>query len=38
MTKVAASIGKIVYKTEIKTATNSIISDEPLEVGELSYP
>lgn len=33
MTKVTASTGKILYKTEIKTATNSIIADEPLEVG-----
>ncbi|HMI06820.1 MAG TPA: OsmC family protein [Flavobacterium sp.] len=33
MTKVTASTGKILYKTEIKSATNTIIADEPVDVG-----
>ncbi|GGH60169.1 putative redox protein [Filimonas zeae] len=33
MNTVHASIGKQPYKTEIHTATNSIIGDEPLELG-----
>lgn len=33
MAKVFASIGTALYKTEIKTATNSIIADEPLSAG-----
>jgi putative redox protein len=33
MAKVFASIGTSLYKTEIKTATNSIIADEPLSAG-----
>lgn len=33
MAKVEASIGSVHYKTEIKSATNSIISDEPVSAG-----
>lgn len=33
MIKVTAHIGKQTYKTEIKSATNTIISDEPATVG-----
>jgi putative redox protein len=33
MAKVIASIGTALYKTEIKTATNSLISDEPVSAG-----
>ncbi|WP_300567766.1 OsmC family protein [Flavobacterium sp.] len=33
MAKIAAHIGKELYKTEIKSATNTIIADEPKEVG-----
>lgn len=33
MAKVIASIGSALYKTEIKTATNSLISDEPISAG-----
>lgn len=33
MAKVLASIGSALYKTEIKTATNSLIADEPISAG-----
>ncbi|MBE9462299.1 OsmC family protein [Dyadobacter subterraneus] len=33
MAKVFASIGSALYKTEIKTATNSLIADEPISAG-----
>ena len=33
MAKVQASIGSVLYKTEIKSAANSIISDEPVSAG-----
>ena len=33
MTKITAHIGKELYKTEIKSGTNSIIADEPKEAG-----
>ena len=33
MAKIQASIGSVLYKTEIKSATNSIISDEPVSAG-----
>lgn len=33
MTKVTASTGRAKYKTEIKTAHHSIVSDEPLDIG-----
>lgn len=33
MAKVLASIGTALYKTEIKTATNSLIADEPISAG-----
>lgn len=33
MAQVFASIGSALYKTEIKTATNSLISDEPISAG-----
>ena len=33
MAKIHASIGSVLYKTEIKSATNSIISDEPVSAG-----
>lgn len=33
MTKITASIGAELYKTEIKSAVNTIIADEPQEVG-----
>jgi len=33
MAKVQASIGSVLYKTEIRSATNSIISDEPVSAG-----
>lgn len=33
MIKIAAHIGKELYKTEIKSATNIIIADEPKDIG-----
>ncbi|MEA5404217.1 OsmC family protein [Arcicella sp. DC2W] len=33
MEKVHAQIGKELYKTTIQTATNTLITDEPVEVG-----
>lgn len=33
MAKVVASIGKDLYKTEIRSATNSLIADEPVSAG-----
>lgn len=33
MVKITAHIGKELYKTEIKSATNTIIADEPASVG-----
>jgi len=33
MAKISATIGSALYKTEIKSATNSIISDEPVSAG-----
>ncbi len=33
MKKITARIGKELYKTEIKSTTNTIIADEPTEVG-----
>ncbi len=33
MTKITAQIGKVLYKTEIKSATNTIIADEPIDIG-----
>ena len=33
MVKITASIGKELYKTEIKSATNTIIADEPTDIG-----
>ncbi|MCF2446855.1 OsmC family protein [Dyadobacter sp. CY345] len=33
MARIQASIGSVLYKTEIKSATNSIISDEPVSAG-----
>ena len=33
MAKIQASIGSVLYRTEIKSATNSIISDEPVSAG-----
>ena len=33
MAKVQASIGSVLYKTEIRSATNSIIADEPVSAG-----
>lgn len=35
MAKVFASIGTALYKTEIKTATNNLIADEPISAGGL---
>ncbi|GLU56549.1 OsmC family protein [Dyadobacter frigoris] len=35
MAKVFASIGTALYKTEIKTATNSLVADEPVSAGGL---
>ncbi|RXR19020.1 OsmC family peroxiredoxin [Flavobacterium amnicola] len=33
MIKITAQIGKELYKTEIKSAVNTIIADEPVEAG-----
>ena len=33
MAKVNAKIGTVLFKTDIKTATNSLIADEPVSVG-----
>jgi putative redox protein len=33
MIKITAQIGKELYKTEIKSATNTIIADEPKDIG-----
>lgn len=33
MAKITAHIGKELYKTEIKSATNTIIADEPAAIG-----
>lgn len=33
MAKVYAKIGTVLFKTDIKTATNSLVADEPVSVG-----
>lgn len=33
MGKITAHIGKELYKTEIKSATNTVIADEPIDIG-----